>query len=234
MDRDSAIRKVKACLKLSQSANENEAAAALRQAQKLMKQYGLAENSAEVQGVTSTEATAGSWRSAKRMPEYAVALAGMVAQVFQCEMLINCQPTTRGYTADYVRFLFVGIDAASQLAGYAYEVLRRQLAGARRDYLKGLSSYRGARLKANSGNTFAMGWVDGARDKLQAFATEEDLPEAVKARANEMTEGDTEISSAPCNKGCADDYFVGVDKGQKANIHRPMNGAQQPQLLSHG
>jgi hypothetical protein len=232
MDRDSAIRKVKACLKLSQSANENEAAAALRQAQKLMKQYGLAETSAEVQGVTSTYATAGSWRSAKRMPEYAPALARMVAQVFQCEILTNHQPTTRGYTSRYVRFRFVGIDAASQLAGYAYEVLSRQLACARQDYLKSLPSYHGARFKANSANTFAMGWVVGARDKLQAFATDpEDLPEAVRITAKEMTGG--EIHSAPCNKGRSSDYGAGVDKGRKVNIHRPMNGAQQPQLLTH-
>jgi len=233
MDRDSAIRKVKACLKLSQSANENEAAAALRQAQKLMKEYGLAETSAEVQGVTSTEATAGSWRSAKRMPEYAVALAGMVAQVFQCEMLIKHQPTTPGYTADYVRFLFVGIDAASQLAGYAYEVLSRQLGCARQEYLKSLPNYRGARFKANSANTFALGWVAGACAKLQAFATEEDLPEAVKATVNEMAESDTKINSAPCNKGGSADFGAGVDKGRKVNIHRPVNGAQQPQRLTH-
>jgi len=36
-----AIRKIKHCLALAQSANENEAATALRQAQALMREYRL-------------------------------------------------------------------------------------------------------------------------------------------------------------------------------------------------
>lgn len=38
-----AIRKIKHCLALAQSANENEAATALRQAQALMREYRLTE-----------------------------------------------------------------------------------------------------------------------------------------------------------------------------------------------
>ncbi|UCU92660.1 DUF2786 domain-containing protein [Hydrogenophaga taeniospiralis] len=43
MTRDEALKKIKKCLALSRSANEHEAAAALRHAQKLMQAFSLAE-----------------------------------------------------------------------------------------------------------------------------------------------------------------------------------------------
>ncbi|MTD33973.1 DUF2786 domain-containing protein [Paludibacterium denitrificans] len=41
MDRKSAIEKIKKCPALAKSANEHEAAAALRQAQALMEKFGV-------------------------------------------------------------------------------------------------------------------------------------------------------------------------------------------------
>ena len=46
MDKNKALEKIKKCLALSRSANENEAAQALKHAQALMAQYGL--NQADV------------------------------------------------------------------------------------------------------------------------------------------------------------------------------------------
>lgn len=41
MDKKAAIEKIRKCLALAKSANEHEAAAALRQAQALMRKYGV-------------------------------------------------------------------------------------------------------------------------------------------------------------------------------------------------
>ena len=50
-----AIRKIKHCLALAQSANENEAATALRQAQALMREYRLTEMDVKLSDVGEVE-----------------------------------------------------------------------------------------------------------------------------------------------------------------------------------
>ena len=43
MDKNKAIEKIKKCLALGKSANEHEAAQALKQAQALMREYGISD-----------------------------------------------------------------------------------------------------------------------------------------------------------------------------------------------
>jgi hypothetical protein len=49
MNRDDLLRKIRACLRLSKSANEHEAAAALRQAQALMREHGISPREAALE-----------------------------------------------------------------------------------------------------------------------------------------------------------------------------------------
>lgn len=56
MDKAKVLEKIKKCLALSQSANENEAAQALKQAQALMRQYSIIDIEVELSAVTETGA----------------------------------------------------------------------------------------------------------------------------------------------------------------------------------
>ena len=60
-----AIRKIKHCLALAQSANENEAATALRQAQALMREYRLTEMDVKLSDVGEVESQ---FSRAERLP----------------------------------------------------------------------------------------------------------------------------------------------------------------------
>ena len=52
MDKQKVLEKIKKCLALGESANEHEAAQAIRQAQILMKKYGISEMEVELSAVT--------------------------------------------------------------------------------------------------------------------------------------------------------------------------------------
>ncbi len=58
MNRDDALKKIKKCLALSRSANEHEAAAALRQAQALMREHGLREKDVSLADVAEVKVKA--------------------------------------------------------------------------------------------------------------------------------------------------------------------------------
>ncbi|KPW78732.1 hypothetical protein AL049_05750 [Pseudomonas syringae pv. cerasicola] len=64
-----AIRKIKHCLALSQSSNENEAATATRQAQALTREYHLSETDVKVSDVGEAESSMS--RAASRAPRAA-------------------------------------------------------------------------------------------------------------------------------------------------------------------
>ncbi len=56
MDKERILEKIKKCLALSKSANEHEAAQALKQAQALMREYGITDIEVELSAVTETGA----------------------------------------------------------------------------------------------------------------------------------------------------------------------------------
>ena len=60
MDRKKALEKIKKCLRLATSANPHEAAAAMRQAQALMKEHGVGQADVDMSGVEVSTAVAGS------------------------------------------------------------------------------------------------------------------------------------------------------------------------------
>lgn len=179
MNRDQTIRKIQRCLRLAASSNPHEAAAALRQARKLMDQYGLTEVDAAAAEINEAEAPT---RSAGSTPPRSVVwLANLVGDGYRCEPVITCRVDPflgRGRTT--VKFYGAGADP--QIAAYAFAVLRRQLESDKAAHTKRI------RKRANKearGEEFAFGWL-AAVAKL--FPREE-LPAehgaAIKAAINE-------------------------------------------------
>lgn len=54
MDKNKAIEKIKKCLALGKSANEHEAAQALKQAQALMREYGISDADVALSDIKKT------------------------------------------------------------------------------------------------------------------------------------------------------------------------------------
>ena len=133
MNRDDALQKIKKCLALASSSNPHEAAVAMRQAQKLMQQFGLSEVDVTLADVAESTALA----KTVDLVQWEAVLSSMVAQAFGCHAYTS-QRRKLSQTLTYRRervYVFVGVGAAAEVASYAYDVLSRQCAKDRRAHI---------------------------------------------------------------------------------------------------
>lgn len=81
MNRDQALSKIKKCLALAQSSNPHEAAAAMRQAQKLMAEHNVTETDVSLADVAEAVAPA----RLNALTNWEAMLSGLIAQAFGCD-----------------------------------------------------------------------------------------------------------------------------------------------------
>lgn len=162
-----AFRKIKHCLALSTSTNENEAATALRQAQALMREYRLSEMDVKLSDVGEIESQ---FFRNERRPMWDQQLSGAVAEVFGCTALRNRQwCNTKQRVVE--RASFVGVAPAQNIALYAYEALLTKITMARKEYAAGVRSgkHRSSYSAETAGDHFALAWVGQVHGKLRAL-----------------------------------------------------------------
>ena len=159
MDKNKALEKIKKCLALSKSANEHEAAQALKHAQVLMQEYGLSHDDVVMADVAEYGV-----KSPQALPSWHWQLVHLVGRAFACERWLAW-----GWNGGKV--VFAGLHGRPELAAYAYEVLLRQLKQARRAFIKNeLSRVRLAKNKTYRADQFCEGWVDTVWFTVKAFA----------------------------------------------------------------
>lgn len=89
MSKNKIINKIKKCLALANSSNQHEAAAALRQAHKMMKQYKLSLDDIDLHKITTGKIT-GSGNNVP--PEYECYLAGNIGEPTPRTLRLNSVP----------------------------------------------------------------------------------------------------------------------------------------------
>jgi len=245
-----AIRKIKHCLALSQSSNENEAATAMRQAQALMREYQLTETDVKLSDVGEVES---SMSRAERRPLWDQHLSAVVASVFNVKSLRYkhwCNIKNRRVE----RAIFVGVSPAQHIALYAYETLLARLTLARKEYVAGVRSgrYRSGYSASTAGDHFAIAWVGQVHSKLQELVPrgEEDaaLPQAVgqvviavEAQHQTLIQAylaDQKVGKARKARECEldlDAQIAGMLAGRKVDLHAGLaSGAEHaPALAAH-
>lgn len=149
MDKLKIIDKIHKCLRLSESGNANEAAAALRQAQGMMRKYGICQTDLQLSAVQEASATSAGYYNP---PYWAVALSELVAQSFDCRAYISRQEDR------HPQFRFIGVDCTAQVAAYTFTILYRQLRLARREYMQALA-LEDVQESRRRGNVFAQAWL---------------------------------------------------------------------------
>jgi hypothetical protein len=219
---DRVLDKIRKCLALSKSSNEHEAAAALRQAQKLMELH----NVSEVGLVADIgENRFKSKTSISRPKFWESSLVKLVASAFGCKMYWQPHRTYEGPKNYFGEYTLVGPKTQLELAVYTCEVMQRKLVAARTGYLKTLGKNLDRMQLTQHGDGFAKGWVETVASTIHAFAT----PEPVKAAINLW------IADKCCGKRTGNQtrgvrnegVEAGRAAGKGASIHRPMHGREQ-------
>ena len=154
------LQKIQKCLALSKSDNPHEAAAALRQAQKLMDKHLVTEADVAMAEVSERPATAGT--PSATPPYWLVLLASVVEDAFGVSSFYQVRYRKTA------QFVFVGISPALDIATYTFAVLRRQCAQARRARYKKLRGKRVNRIRR--ADAYATGWALAVDKQVKAFA----------------------------------------------------------------
>lgn len=202
-----AIRKIKHCLAMAKSANENEAATALRQAQALMREYRLTEMDVKLSDVGEVESDL---YRAKRRPAWDQQLSIAVADAFNCTTLRRrtwC--SVKGQIIE--RATFVGVSPAQNIALYAYEALHAKLTQARKEYCSGVRSgvHRSQYSAETAGDHFALAWVWEVQSKLKAL-----VPQGEDDPLGSTTSGQDLVTIQEQDKALISEYLATQEIGK--------------------
>lgn len=232
MNRDDAIAKIKKCLALGKSANEHEAAAAMRQAQKLMQQHELDHVDIELADVSESSCKAASnavvlWQSN---------LAHLVASAFGCQHFGSRTVAIEfGQRIPMPRqYVFVGVGAAPEVAAYTFQVLSRQCAKARMQHIAKQPRNCKPITKTARGDVFAASWVHAVSDQVHAFAGS---PQRTELLETYMARNHPDlISIKPKRREVGrnvrdDDAIAGFVAGKQADLRRAVSGKADQELL---
>lgn len=217
-DNERLMKRIKHCLAMAASSNENEAATALRQATNMMKKHGISQEDMLMADIIYSKSNTKLPKTA--IPSYICGLSGMVAHMFGCKVYFQYDGDSDKYKA-----CFVGSDIHAEIASYAFDVLSAQLKEARKLYLKNdLKRVRIKKNKYSRADRFCMGWVEGvellvgnitppkADIKLIEQKMKHDLGELSIAKTS------NDGNKAP-RTGSVDDYIQGYIASDDAELH---------------
>lgn len=214
MDKQTAINKIRKCLALAKSSEPHEAAAALRQAQKMMEQFGVEHPELLAAGVMEAWVKSAATKTPAR---YEVVLASLVTSAFCCDLMFTRRLSTSGLRIE-AGYAFIGVAPMPEVAIYTYTVLRRQLRVARASYIKtALKRYR--KNKSAAADLFCEGWLMAVSRLIDAAVPTADQVLAIDAymRANYATAKTTKPRAPAAGRGVqagmhkASGYIAGKD-----------------------
>lgn len=223
MDKTKAIEKIKKCMALGQSSNANEAAAALRQARKMMESFGLTERDIEGSDY-GNEAVEVPIQAGKKIPIHLHKFINVIAKAFNVKPVVerNVRVSDESY-----RIRYFGPTHRVTTAAYAHVVIFRAMEKAWREQLETNPSYKGVR-GARLG--FMCGWLSEISSKVEAIGwpkEEEEMTDLIK----DEFYGKSLVSIKPRGANVVGSL---LDAGRKAassfSINRPMNGETIRQL----
>ena len=145
--------KIKKCLELSKSSNENEAAVALSQARKLMDLHQVTMDDIDLSVVKRERQSS---VAKERPPVWETTLALDIAAIFGC-----CS------TFGYGKYSFIGLHGAPGIAAYAFAVLLRQVLKKRYEYIRTLDKRMKRTTKTRKADAYCFGWVLTATKKVK-------------------------------------------------------------------
>lgn len=219
---DRILSKIKKCLALGESSEPAEAAAAMRQAQKLMVKYGIDQSTMELADIGEAEVR--SRVSVSRIKPWEGRVFGLVAKAFGCKLVWT---KSNSYNSNvFGRFRLIGLKTQVKLAEYTATVLMRKLIKARLDFMATLPSWLDRQEKGLRGDGFAIGWVEAIEPTVHAFADYDKLKPAIDQYvAKQIGElGRTKMRRMSYSEAAADH---GRLAGAGVSLHHAVDGANQ-------
>ncbi|MDX1823563.1 MAG: DUF2786 domain-containing protein [Thiohalomonadales bacterium] len=220
MEHRKIIDKICKCLRLSESGNPHEAAMALRQANRLMQKYRISEELVRKAIVEESVVDIGQTYTP---PFWVLALANLVADTFECRVFVARHYGRRP------EYRFLGLDLTPELATYTFEVLLRQLAQAREDFIAGLGLADAAESERR-GDVFAQAWLFRVARTVDNFASNSEVLAAVDAHIQAEHGETVDLTQEPVAPENRDyeDILSGMRAANEVSLFRSL--VDQPPL----
>ena len=216
MNKEKILDKIKKCLALSKSANEHNAAQALKQAQALMEKYEV--NAVDI-ALSEVSEQGADRRMAFKLANWQWGVANMLADIF------GCQSYQRGKT-----MMFYGIGNRAEISAYAFDVVYRQISADRRKFLKTCRARKPAH-RTYLADQFCDGWTMGAWETVKRFEMSDEEKAIMdgykKKEYPYMTEARTRDAKSSILQGSTMEYEAlaqGMESGKQVQLHHAMNG----------
>ena len=215
------IDRIRKCLRLAKSANEHEAATALETARRLMDEHRLTSDDIDLAEVEEVAIRAS---RTQRPPLWEALLCRSVERAIGVSSYLNCDADRQ----------FVGVGASAEIAGYAFQVLYRQLKCQRAAYIAGKLKRCGPASKRRRADAFCEGWAAAVYVKIREIAPDERDRRIDRYMAERHPDVVKLTPRAAAMKGQAakNDYWNGVEGGHNVNLNRGMGTAVAPLQLA--
>ncbi|MBD1575698.1 MULTISPECIES: DUF2786 domain-containing protein [Vibrio] len=224
MSKQKALKKIAKCLELGNSANVNEAAQAIKMAHNLMLKYGLDKDDIDFIKLGKTQ-------SSHLLP------ANISSNLLRIIRGINTRFGVEAVLLNHKglkRVEFIGEADRAIFAAFAFDIVYREMnehTGQFRNSFSG-SGTSSAEVTRRV-NSFVSGWIEGALEKLPLIAPDDDSANKInnyidKEFANIDRETFKQQLREAMNNFTAD-YEVGLKKGRKISVNRPIDGTGNEQ-----
>lgn len=211
-----AMDRIRKCLNLAKSANENEAASALRQAQKLMKEYSLTEGDVSDDEI-GNELYITRYPVQTRRAPHIDRIANLIQVAFEVHAIMEAG-VRNGNVRQGIRYF--GKKQNVIMATYATAVIFTQM-GRAWDIAR--QKYNGAKLPVGYRASFYYGWLMAVRTQIEEFAnpTPVKYPTAIKKFYDRDIVAGKPAKQQSYYKHALD---MGAAGAEGFSLHRPMDG----------
>ncbi|MGX9415922.1 DUF2786 domain-containing protein [Vibrio sp. RC27] len=226
MDKQKALKKIAKCLELGNSANVNEAANAIKMAHRLMLKYGLDKDDIEFIKMGKTQ-------SSHLLP------ASISHNILRIIRGINTKFGVEAVLLNHKglkRVEFIGEADRAIFAAFAFDIIYRELneqTGQFRNSFSGSGTPTTEVTRRVS--SFVSGWIEGALEKLPIITPDDESNNKINNYIDKEFENiDRETFKKQLNeamKAITADYEVGLKKGRRVSVNKPIDGAQRPKQL---
>ena len=226
VNNDKILDKIKKCLALSKSSEPHEAAAALRQAQKLMSAHGVSETSVKLSEVCEQDVK--SKFSVSQVKPYEFKLINIIAKAFGCKVLWKKAHSSFGSKDYYGKFILIGMKSRIDLCAYTCEVMQRKMYTAKNKFVKTLDSTAPRDYKTAQSNGFMLGWATKIEETVKVFAGTSEESALIEKFIE--SKGKTKTGKLQNARVGQHGMQAGVEAASGESIHRPMRGQDQLRL----
>ncbi len=210
------FEKIQKCLNLGTSTNSHEAAAALRQAQKLMSMHGISEADLSLAGYSDKTVECPIQANIKKIPLHLNRFLNLIESAFGVKAIIGAN--IRISDASY-RIRYFGPTHRVEMAAYAHTVMFRAMNSAWAKFLAAhpnVRGHRGARM------SFMLGWISAIDEKVTAIGFPENEVAATDLAIKNFYGKELDVSKSSGTKWFGAIGRAGADAAASFEINRPM------------